>query len=265
MENAVQALKTAAAVLIFIIAITTSFTMFSKAKITADAVITAQDRQKYLDSAEVDGGVLYTSSEEIAGGVTFQETMTTDGYRIVNMNDVISTLYRYSIEKYGITIVDTNGNVKARFDSNTENIVRQYYNIQEEEKLAEFIGKIKENTSVSGIVDTKFSYTSKTNNTLYNMYRIEVEGNTQLKCGAPWYGNDTEIAKRINADITGSDYIYNKQTYTGKNLKSLLQNKKIIEIINTIDTSEYLEDEGNKTTLQMDYQIPTVEILYIIQ
>ena len=46
MENAVQALKTAAAVLIFVIAITVSFTMFSKAKVTADAVIKIQDKQK---------------------------------------------------------------------------------------------------------------------------------------------------------------------------------------------------------------------------
>lgn len=264
MENAVQALKTAASVLIFIIAITTSFTMFSKAKITADAVITAQDKQKYLDSPIVNGGILYTSSEDISNGEIFEETMTTDGYRIVGMNDVISTLYRYSIEKYGVTIVDKNGNVKARFDSNTENIMRQYYNI-EEEKIGELTNKIKDNTSVQDTINTRFIYNSLNNNTLYNMYRIEVDGNTQIKCGAPWYGNDIEIAKRINADITGSTYTYNKQTYIGKDLKSLLQNKKIIEVINTIDTSEYLEDEGKKTTLQMDYQLPTVEIIYIIQ
>ena len=65
MENAVQALKTAAAVLIFVIAITVSFTMFSKAKVTADAVIKIQDKQKYLESAEVDNGILYTSSTAI--------------------------------------------------------------------------------------------------------------------------------------------------------------------------------------------------------
>ena len=49
MENAVEALKTAAAILVFVIAITVSFTMFSKAKTTADSIITMQDKQEYLD------------------------------------------------------------------------------------------------------------------------------------------------------------------------------------------------------------------------
>ena len=65
MENAAQALKTAAAVLIFVIAITVSFTMFSKAKATADAIITSKDNQEYLEAAELDTGILYTSSEAI--------------------------------------------------------------------------------------------------------------------------------------------------------------------------------------------------------
>lgn len=133
MENAVQALKTAAAVLIFVIAITVSFTMFSKAKVTANAVIKIQDKQKYLESAEVDNGILYTSSTAIQSqneqGESNINGMTIDGYRIVGLEDVISTLYRYSVEKYGVTIVQQDGTIISRFDSNTENIVRQYYSV----------------------------------------------------------------------------------------------------------------------------------------
>ena len=51
MENAAQALKTAAAVLIFIIAITVAFTMFSRAKATTDTIIKSQDEQEYLEAA----------------------------------------------------------------------------------------------------------------------------------------------------------------------------------------------------------------------
>ena len=80
MENAVDALKTAVAVLIFIIAITASFTMFAKAKVTADSIITSKDKQEYLESAELDE-VLYTDSESIKTNTT-SVTMTQYGDRI---------------------------------------------------------------------------------------------------------------------------------------------------------------------------------------
>ena len=62
MENAADALKLAAAILIFIIAIATSFSLFGTAKETADSIITMRDKQAYLEAAELDNGILYTSS-----------------------------------------------------------------------------------------------------------------------------------------------------------------------------------------------------------
>ena len=67
MENAVNALKMAAAILIFIIAIATSFSLFGTAKQTADSIIGMRDKQAYLEAAEVDNGILYTSSSAIQG------------------------------------------------------------------------------------------------------------------------------------------------------------------------------------------------------
>ena len=133
MENAVDALKIAAAILIFIIAIASSFSLFGVAKHTADSIITMRDRQSYLEAAELDGGILYTSATSIKGtNEELTETekqeessiggVTKNGDRIVGMEDVISTIYRYSTEKYGVTIVDSDGVVKARYDSNTEQI-----------------------------------------------------------------------------------------------------------------------------------------------
>ena len=51
MENVAEALKMAAAVLIFIIAIATSFSIFGTAKQTSDSIITMRDKQAYLESA----------------------------------------------------------------------------------------------------------------------------------------------------------------------------------------------------------------------
>lgn len=272
MENAVQALKTAASVLIFVIAITVSFTMFSKAKVTADAVITAQDKQKYLESAQVDNGILYTSSEAIQGQNEYGESningMTIDGYRIVGMNDVVSTLYRYSIEKYGVTLIKQDGTILSRFDSNTENIVRQYYNI-DRDVLKKYEDKIKDNITVTINKGKASQKTIEPDINLEQIYKIQVDGNRSIKCGAPWYGNNREITRRINCQMFGLNYELNGQVYNidKQNLTYELSGKKIIEVVNNIDTSSYLkEDDGETdTNLLTEYQMPTLEIIYIIQ
>lgn len=271
MENAVEALKTAAAVLIFIIAITVAFTMFSKAKATADAIITSKDQQEYLESAELDNGILYTSSEAIATGDTENQSvipnMTTNGNRIVKADDVIATIYRYYLEKYGVTIIDgKSGTIIARFDSATENFVQtwteniqgknNYGNLLDADDLLEkYEEQIKNNIKNSYVTINKLD--------LKELYEVE---NTK-RFGAPWYGTESEIIKRINADVRGTDYTKNGEKYKGKNLSGELNNvaNKIIEVVNEIDTSKYLIDNGVKTNLQQEYQLPTIEVVYIIQ
>lgn len=259
MENAVDALKTAVAVLIFIIAITASFTMFAKAKVTADSIITSRDKQEYLESADL-ANILYTDSTSIQSA-----TMTQDGDRIVQVEDVISSIYRYNLEKYGVTIVSTNGEVLARFDSNTENIMRQWYNIKGtsseiEQTQRNFADQIKYNISINAQKYLNLGRTiSFTKDTLETLYTVEVIGNNQIIVGAPWYGNESEIIKRCNIDISGADtYTYNNINYTGKDIYRKLNGKQIIEVINEIDNSKYVGD-----TLLQDYQLPTIEIVYI--
>lgn len=277
MENAVEALKTAAAVLIFVIAITVSFTMFSKAKATADAIITSKDKQEYLEAAELDNGILYTSSEAIskAGDTETQSAisgMTTKGDRIVEKDDVISTIYRYYLEKYGVTIMKSNGEVIARFDSATESFVQSWTKdmkgkdnndneLTADELLNKYEEQIKRNISntyvLNGIeVNLK---------TLYNVTLKDSDTSSTKEIGAPWYGTESEIIKRVNADLEGINYIKNGQTYQGKGLKKELKNKKIIEVVNEIDTSEYIKDGENKTSLLKEYQLPTIEVVYIIE
>lgn len=258
MENAVDALKTAVAVLIFIIAITASFTMFAKAKVTADSIITSRDKQEYLESADL-ANILYTDSTSIQSA-----TMTQFGDRIVQVEDVISSIYRYNLEKYGVTIVSTNGEVLARFDSNTENIMRQWYNITDTDiKTSEvikgdFADKIKDNISINAnrYITGEIKLDK---DDLKRLYEVHVTGNNQIKVGAPWYGNESEIIKRCNIDISGAGtYTYNKINYTGKDIYTKLNGKQIIEVINEIDNSKYVGD-----TLLQDYQLPTIEIVYI--
>lgn len=208
MENAVEALKTAAAVLIFVIAITISFTMFSKAKASADAVLLSQDTQEYLESAEL-AGTLYTTTESASNNEKNNATITTDGYRLVEPDDVISTIYRYNLEKYGVTLVKSDGTVIARFDSSTETEIMTHWTTLQDEVKDKYATILKSNTTVT-LSDSKIEPIFNID-TIEGLYKIEVdEGKSPIKCGAPWYGNETEIIKRINADIGGYGYILNR-------------------------------------------------------
>ena len=261
MENAADALKMAAAVLIFIIAIASSFSLFGTAKQTADSVIGMRDKQKYLDAAELDT-VLYVSSDVISKedykeGNSQVVGLTTKGDRIVGIDDVISTIYRYNKEKYGVTIVKANGEVIARFDSNTENVMSQYNNIKS--GFDKYVSELEKNTSTS-YTSPKFS-----NNKLQELYAISVAGNSKIRYGAPWYGNDNQIQKRVSADIDGTEYKFNGQTYQGKGIYDKIKNsQKIIEVVNEIDQSQYLKDGTNETELLQQYKMPTVEVIYIV-
>lgn len=261
MENAAEALKMTAAVLIFIIAIATSFSIFGTAKQTSDSIITMRDKQAYLESAEVDNGILYTSSTAIKSGTI--NGVNNNGDRLVGKEDVYSTIYRYAKEKYGVTIMNTSGKIYARFDSNTENVMRQYGNI---ESLDEYLKILEKNL--------KTNYTQNvqlTEDKLKNLYKITTQnkenGNYKTTCGAPWYGNDEEIQKRINVNINGGTYENNGQRYTIQRndcLNEILDQREITEVVNEIDQSKYLKDGDQETDLLQQYTMPTVEIIYII-
>ena len=255
MENAVDALKIAAAVLIFIIAIASSFSLFGTAKQTADSIITMRDKQKYLEAAELDNGILYTSSSAIQGEKI--TGITKDGYRIVGIEDVVSTIYRYSIESYGVTIIEkdgTKGEVKARYSSATETIISDW-NKKEKDENGNLIPKISN--------ENKEIYIKELKDNLKNIYvqeiNIDFEDLYDTEVGAPWLGNQKNIQKRITTDlIEGGECKFNEQTYESKNLLKILKDKTIVEITNEIDESKYL---GN---LLQQYNMPTVEIIYIV-
>ncbi len=81
MENAVDALKIAFAVFVFVLAITVTFSVISQAKSTADNVLYYSDETNFYNNL--------ASKEK---------------NRIVSITDVISTLYRYRDELISVTL-----------------------------------------------------------------------------------------------------------------------------------------------------------------
>ena len=53
--------------------------------------------------------------------------------------------------------------------------------------------------------------------------------------------------------------------YEGKKILDKITGKKIVEVTNEIDRNEYLQgDDGADTELLQQYNMPTVEIIYIV-
>lgn len=112
MENAADALKIVLAIFIFSIGLVMLFNMSSQARETARILISETDSTKYYDYyEEVD-----------------EETIDRNGNRIVTLKDIIPAIYRYAEENYGVTIINKEGEVVARFDLDTEQACNNWIN-----------------------------------------------------------------------------------------------------------------------------------------
>lgn len=132
MENAADALKTAFALLIFVIAFTIVFTMISKVKSTADAVLYYADDTNYQ-----------------------AHTDAKDTNRTVTKSDVISTLYRYYKESIAVT-VNING-TQYIFDKGNEKWDSTKLNLNTEEQIESKLGEFMTTILDSIGKDEKFS------------------------------------------------------------------------------------------------------------
>ena len=101
MEDAVQALKMAFAVLVFTLAISVTFYALSQAKSTAEVIFYVSDKTNYYDNIE---------SDINNNSVT----------REVGLETVIPTLYRYYRENFMVQIMDSSGKILQVFDTTTE-------------------------------------------------------------------------------------------------------------------------------------------------
>lgn len=106
MEDAVQALRMAFAVIVFILAITCTFAMINRAKATAEVVFYAQDVTNFYQKVE---------------GI---EKSDLSSERTVGVETLIPTLYRYYKENFAVRILDETGKLLQIFDTTVESETR---------------------------------------------------------------------------------------------------------------------------------------------
>lgn len=165
MENAVEALKMAGFMLIFIMGLSVAMFMLSRATFTADSIIQNEDRQSTYQYIEVENPALGLA-------------------RTVTLADIVPTLYRYHTERFAVQFYDASGapleiytdeggeprndldlNTEIWYDSSgnrhtaswvgnrqlinnhIDSVVKNLYNYYEDTNFIERLGIVEDNTA----------------------------------------------------------------------------------------------------------------------
>ena len=102
MENAVDALKIAFAVFVLVISLSVAMYMFNEAKATSDVVLQSSDVTEFMEYETGIEGVIMQSGE-----------------RIVGLETIIPTLYKYYKENYTIIFRQENGRPLDLYNTQT--------------------------------------------------------------------------------------------------------------------------------------------------
>ena len=198
MDDAVQAISMAFAVIVFVIALSISMMLIKQATTTAEVLVQYSDLTAFYDNIRLDKKEL--------DKLGIEETE-----RIVGLDTVIPTLYRYYKENFCVKIYDEAGELLQIFDVNLETNVRDAIVNTEATSGATAQEQIK-------------AYAYKT---IYN-------DKDKVYClfGAPWLGSTENIKQRVDFFINGNagyikdTYVTYKSTATQKSFADIIAEKK---------------------------------------
>lgn len=252
MENAVDALKIAFGIIVFVIALTLAISVIGQARATSDVVFRANDKTEfyeYVTEADV-------NAEE----------------RIVGIETIIPTIHRYAKEQFAVTIFDNNGNLIVRYDLWAEGIMPDWNQViknkdkensmekQTYDEVNNRLARIQEVANETLNISGKEFNIEKI---IASLYKVDSTTNTSVNVGAPWIGDNEKILERIKCDMLGTKYTNNSMTYQGKNLNQYKEKKFIEKFLEVTTSGETITDE--------EYSLETIkgnkklEIIYIMQ
>ena len=162
MENAVDALK---------IAFTVILTMFTQARETSDVVLQSSDITEYMT---------YTDQSQILGGITL-----TGEERIVGLETIIPTLYKYYKENYTVVFLDTDGSPLTLYETRTR--TRQW--------------------------STGYTNRYYTDNNERRICAFDVDDETRRH--EPWVGSNQSYKQNLDNFLSGNSPTYNVSWNTG--------------------------------------------------
>ena len=177
MENASDAILMAGAMLIFVIAITVAMTVFSQTRATVDTVLYQSDPTSYYEELEIEG---YNNVKN----------------RIVGLETIIPTLYKYYKENYTVVFLDKNGNGIPLYTTKTNPALwsgTELYNN----------GTIK---TIAPIVN-KYPGMNRGNNTS-NIKICSFDVDEETKRHEPWTGSPIDYKNNLDCFLNGAIFHY---------------------------------------------------------
>lgn len=197
MENASDAIIMAGAVLIFVIALTVAMTVFSQARATVDTVVYASDRTNHYEYLDID------ISNNIKN-------------RIVGLETIIPTLYKYYKENYTVVFLDEKGNGLELYKTQTN---KANWTKHEKEDGTYVIKDF--------VVD---KYPGMENESKKDNPKIcSFDVNEELVRREPWVGDPIETRKNLQAFIEGDVYKWANGSGKEYNYKTAVKGKSFIE------------------------------------
>lgn len=218
MENAVEAFMLAFAVAVLIIALSVTLFMFSKARQTSDLMLHLTDPTEYYSYVE-------------SNGIEVDNL----GNRIVGMETVIPTLYRYSKEDIKITF--KKGTVQYDADGNISDV--------------QITGPIEMYKTETDTEQWSSGYKNDYDDTGTSKSICSFDLKEEQSRREPWTGAISEVKKNLDAIISGG--VYENMNYTNKGIAKKYNQAKFVEMVGEIVTVKSEDDEnsgirGNKTT-----------------
>ena len=206
MENVVVALKIAFAVFVFVMALSLAMYMFTQARETADVVLQSSDVTEFMD---------YTSLANVIDGST-----TVDGNeRIVGLETIIPTLYKYYKENYTVIFLNSNGSPLELYETQT--------NI---------------NLWSTGYTNKYYS-----NNTDLRVCSFDVDEETRRH--EPWTGNTDYYKQNLDMFLSGGTFYYPSGSGESYNYSDIIGNGGFIE---KYKNSQFRESLGEYTFNSVD-------------
>ena len=232
MENASDALMMAFGVLIFVLALTVAINAFSQAREVSDVVLYSADETNFYEY------------KENADGVS-QEN------RIVGLETIIPTLYKYYKENY--TVVFLKGEQYNKQDGTFGKITRNsIYELKDTKRVwridsAKYWEKIQNKYS-RFVNSNEFNHPTPTSSDLYNIFSFDLE-EEQMR-NEPWTISEDEIKKNLDSFIYGGTYNMpsnNKKYIEYKGLLNEHSEDRFVEYISEIETETEVTDDTDGT------------------
>lgn len=230
MENAVKALEMAFAVMIFIIALSVSMYAFNNAKKTSDIMLYAQDKTNYY---EYQG----------AKGKTAED-------RIVGLETIVPTLYKYYKEEYTVLFRQGNYNTETGELSNLK-YLKVYDTPSRAKSSPNGVVLWGKNNTYDTLMQNKYAkffdegYTKSLNTEIFSF-----DLNEEYLRHEPWSGETREARENLDCFLNGGIY---KIPSTGKeyinykysNGKSFIETYKNSQFLETIGEYKYSSTQSN--------------------